>query len=290
MRAGFDTACCCRCPPLSRRRVPAPTMPSGNEPLERWNSLHRLEHGLVEFVRVRAGGNVEPLSQQRDLLVLDAEFEHRSGRNDHHVGLRLLDLAASELEQLLPERLELRLVGLEAPEIGSGVGADGDRFQHLRRIGKRKRRIEILAQPQRLDAAAARVFGIVEHGIADLHLGIGKPVARLGIGGVEAGGIGQGVIGGGEAIIVGLADLGHDLLGALGQAVLIDPEQRLVGNQIIFDQRVLLRLAGGRVAGLCGKPALHADAQGFVLVDEARGPVRLGRVARQADSRRHKQP
>jgi len=249
-----------------------------------------LEHGLVEFVRVRSGRHVEPLSEQRDLCILDAEFQHRSGRNDHHAWLRLLRLAASELKQLLAERLELRLVGLEAPEIGSGVGTDGDRFQDLRRIGERKCRIEILAQPERLDATAARILGVVEHGIADLHLGVGDPVTRLGVGGIEAGGIGQGVIGGGEAIVVGLADLRHDLLGALGEAVLIDPEERLLWHQVIFDQGVLLRLVGGRVAGLCGKPALHADAQSFLLLYEARRSVRFSRVARQADSRRHKQP
>ena len=37
------------------------------------------------------------------------------------LGVGSSDLAASELKQVLAERLELRLVGLEAPEIGSGV-------------------------------------------------------------------------------------------------------------------------------------------------------------------------
>ena len=252
--------------------------------------FHRFEHRLVEPVRVRAGGHVEPLPEQRDLLVVDAEFQQRSGRDGHHAGLRLLGLAASELEQLLPQRLELRLIRLEAPEIGAGVGADGDRLQHFRRIGQREARIEILADTQGIDAAAARVVDIIEHGIAHLHLGIGEPILGLGIGGVEAGGIGQLVVGGGEAVIVGLADLGDDGLGAGGQAVVVDPQQRLVGNQIIFDQRVLLRLAHAGIAGFVGEQALHADAHGLFLVDEIGRPVRLGGVCRQAGRSREQQP
>ena len=141
-----------------------------------------------------------------------------------------------------------------------------------------------------IDAAAARVVDIIEHGIAHLHLGIGEPVLGLGIGGVEAGGIGQLVVGGGEAVIVGLADLGDDGLGAIGQAVVVDPQQRLVGNQIIFDQRVLLRLAHAGIAGFVGELGLHADAHGLFLVDEIGRPVRLGGEGRQPSRGREQQP
>ena len=96
-------------------------MPSALGAMRGLELAHRLEHGLVVLRLVGAGWNVEAFSQQRDLLVLRAEFEHGSFGDDDHVGLRLFDLAATELEQLLPKRLELRLVGLEAPEIGSGV-------------------------------------------------------------------------------------------------------------------------------------------------------------------------
>ena len=44
-----------------------------------------LEHGLVVLRLVGAGWNVEALSQQRDLLVLRAEFEHGSFGDDDHV-------------------------------------------------------------------------------------------------------------------------------------------------------------------------------------------------------------
>ena len=111
---------------------------------------HRLEHGFVELRLVGAGLNVEALSQQRDLLVLHAEFEHRPFGDDDHVGLRLFDLAAAELEQLLPERFELRLVWLEAPKIGGGIGADGNKFSTSDGLGSANRRIEFFS------AAAAR--------------------------------------------------------------------------------------------------------------------------------------
>ena len=80
--------------------------------------------------------------------------------------------------ELLPERLELRLVGLEAPQIGGGIGADGDRFDHLGRVGQSEARVEIGAQALRIDAAAACIAGVVEHGIADLDLGVGEPFGR----------------------------------------------------------------------------------------------------------------
>jgi len=159
--------------------------------LEEYNELpHRFEHGLIEFCFVGTGGNFEPLPQERDLLMLHAEFEHGAVRNRDHGGLGFFDLAASELDQLLPQSLELGLVGLEAAQIGCGVGADGNRFEHLGRIGQREARIEILAESQRLEAPAPRILGIVEHRIAHLRFGVGEPIGGLRVGAIEAPGIG----------------------------------------------------------------------------------------------------
>ena len=190
----------------------------GGHAAGRLERADRLAHGLVVFVFVRAGRKVEPLPQKRDLLVFHAEFEDRTGGNDDDVFLDLFDLAASELDQLLPQGLELRLVRLEAPQIAGRVGTDGDRFEHLRRIGQGKRGIEILADAHRLDASAAGVLGIVQHRVAHLRLRIGEPVFGVGIGGVERRGIGQRVIRRAQAVVVGLGDLGHHELGALGRA------------------------------------------------------------------------
>ena len=104
------------------RRVPGPTMPSGEAPMRGWKCFTASSTASSNtFGSSDPAGTSSRLLQQRDLLVLDAEFQHGSCGDDDHAGLRLFDLAAAELEQLLPKRLELRLVGLEAPEIGSGV-------------------------------------------------------------------------------------------------------------------------------------------------------------------------
>ena len=117
--------------------------------------------GVVEQVGIagsavrRVRRKLEPLAQQRDLLILHALLENGTvGNLDESSRSRL---AASELDQLLAQRLELRLIGLEAAQIGGGLGADGDRFQHLERRGQRESRIEVVRQPRRVDPAAARV-------------------------------------------------------------------------------------------------------------------------------------
>ena len=77
-------------------------------------------------------------------------------------------------------------------------------FDHLRGVGQRELGVEIFAQALRIDAAAAGVIGVIEHGKADLDLGVGKPVGGFCIGGVEAVSLGQRVVRGAKAIIVGL--------------------------------------------------------------------------------------
>ena len=125
------------CPLFSMRRVPEPTNPSGAAPRASWNRRTASNTALSIQLLVGAGlgRNLEPLPEQHHLLVDHAVFEHGSVGDRHHVGLgcdRLGRLAAAaRLEQLLAQRFELRLIGLEAPEIGGGVGADGDRSQHL---------------------------------------------------------------------------------------------------------------------------------------------------------------
>ena len=94
-------------------------------------------HLRIEAHRVGiVGRQVEPLSQQRHLLIHHAELEQGTVRDDVGGLRRGVHLAASKLDQLFPERLELRLVRLEAPQIGGRVRADGDQFDHLGRIGQ----------------------------------------------------------------------------------------------------------------------------------------------------------
>ena len=56
------------------------------------------------------------------MLVLDAEHERGTVWNLDRV-FRRLGLAAAELEQFLSQSLELRMIGLEASEIGGGICA-----------------------------------------------------------------------------------------------------------------------------------------------------------------------
>ena len=72
----------------------------------------------------------------------------------------------------MPKNLELRLIGLEASQIGGRVGANGDRLDHLGRIGQRQIGVEIGRQPRRLEPTAPRIARIAEQaenssGIAD---------------------------------------------------------------------------------------------------------------------------
>ena len=254
-------------------------------------SPHGLEHVLVEQLLVGAGfcRDVEPLPEEDDLLVLDAELEHGAVGDDDHIGLGRFGrlAAAARLEQLLAQRLELGLVGLEAPQISRRVRANGDRAEHLRWIGQGESRVEVFAQALRIETAAARVAGVVEHGIADLDLGVGEPVIGFGVGCVELIRLGQRVVGRAQSIVVGLGDLAHGRLGAVVQALVVDPQQRLIGHRVIVEKRELLGLAR---PSLLRELALHRDAERLFLRDELGRPVRLGRDGGQAQPARRDQP
>ena len=82
---------------------------------------HRLldiavEHSLLGSVGRR---HLEPLPQQRHLLMLDAKLEHRPIRDPDDAVV--LDMAAARRDQRLAQGLKLRLVRLEAPQIGGGL-------------------------------------------------------------------------------------------------------------------------------------------------------------------------
>ena len=138
--------------------------------------VHRsVEYRLLAAILDR---NVETLAEKRHLLIVDAELERRAVRDAHHVRV---GIAAAGCDQSLAQGLELRLVGLEAPQIGRRVGAEGDRFDHFHGIGQHELRIEVRAHALRRDAAAAGVASVSQHGKADLDLGVGE---RFGVGGL----------------------------------------------------------------------------------------------------------
>jgi hypothetical protein len=95
-------------------------------------ALHGERHAHIVgvFVGAGLGRHAETLPDKSHLRVDHAQFEDGAirdeigrllGRDDH-------GLAGPEGNQLLPQCLELRLVGLETPEISGGIRADGDRF------------------------------------------------------------------------------------------------------------------------------------------------------------------
>ena len=86
--------------------------------------LYGLKHSLVEHHLVDGnrmfgrGTYVELLPEQGHLLMLDAELENGSlGDLDDRLGV--ISLSATELDQLLPQSFELRLVRMETPQIDS---------------------------------------------------------------------------------------------------------------------------------------------------------------------------
>ncbi len=232
--------------------------------------LHGLEHVSVIKVGILSRRNFEACPEKRNLRVLDAELEQRTcGDLDFRLFLFRLLVAAAKLDQLLAQELELRLVGLEAAQIGCRVGAERDRLDHLQRIGKGARRVEILRNALRIEPAAAGIVAIVEHGMADLDLGIGEPIDGVACLRIEARHVRELVVRCAKPVVVGASDLGHHRLAAVGQAVPVYPEKLLIGNGVVLDESslfVLLVLAGG--GEFRGELVLHGDADRLGPADE----------------------
>ena len=180
----------------------------------------------------------------------------------------------------------MRLVGLEAPQIGRRVGAEGDQFDHFHGIWQRELRIEVWTHALRHDAAAPGVTGISQHREADLDLGVGEPfgVARL------FAGFGKLVVGGPQAVLVGLADLLHHRFGAVVEPILIDPEETVLGHGIIFDEGPLLGLPCLAGIGEFGRELLlNGGADRLGAADQGIRRLRFGGKGRQRQRRGQKQ-
>ena len=153
--------------------------------------------------------------------------------------------------------------------------------------GRERVRVEIFAQALRIETAASRVARVVEHGIADLDLGIGQPVIGFRIGCVELVRLGQRIVGCAQPVVVGLGDLAHGRLGAVVEALLVDPQERLIGHRVIVEKRELLGFAR---RSLLRELALHRDAERLFLRDELGRPVRFGCERGQAQTTSRDQP
>src|SRR5262249_1834065 len=86
-------------------------------------ALHGRMQGRVEQrVLAVARAHLQTLAKQRNLLMINAKLERRSIRDLDDV---LVNATAGGNESLT-QRLELGLVGLEAAQIRSGVGAESN--------------------------------------------------------------------------------------------------------------------------------------------------------------------
>ncbi len=154
-------------------------------------------------------------------------------------------------------------------------------LDHFRRIGKRELGIEIARNALRIEPAPACIVRIVEHGEADLDLGVGKPLRGIRRARIEARDVGQLVVRGAETVIVGLPDLVHHGFAARGQAILVDPEQLLAGDGVIFDKRALLvGLVLARFLEFRRQAVLDRDADGLGAGDERARCFRLDSESR----------
>ena len=79
-----------------------------------------------------------------------------------------------------------------------------------------KGRIEIFGKALRVDAAAARVMRIIQHGEVDLDLGLGELTDGLIAARVKCVELGERIVGAAKAIFVSLGDLFDNGLAALG--------------------------------------------------------------------------
>ena len=117
--------------------------------------------------------------------MLDAQFEHRPIRDGDHAGLASSTLPPLSSISFCLSASNWGWSGWKLRKYDAGSERMAIEFEHFRRVGQSQARVEILAQAQRLNPAAACIFGVVEHRIADFDLGVGEPVPGLGLGGIE---------------------------------------------------------------------------------------------------------
>ena len=230
--------------------------------------FHRVLHLQVVGV-LRAAGHLqaEPPAQQCDLRMLAADLEARPVGQPHARGVRLHrlrgDVAAAGLQQGLAQLQELLVLGIEVAQGVAGRLGGGHGLQHDLGIAQAELHVDILADLRRVEAAAARVAGILEGGEAQLDLGAGQSVrrcsARRKLRQLEGGRR--------EPPVVGFADLRHGVLGLGREAVARHPEQGLVALGIECGERSAI-LAIDVALGRLGQLAAHL---GEHRIDRRRG-------------------
>ncbi len=220
-----------------------------------WNAFHRILH--LEVVGVLGAARhlqAQPLAQQCDVRMLAADLEVGPVRQAHTGRVRLHRLRRSQvsaagLQQSLAQLLELRVPGIEVAQIVAGRLAGGHGLQHDLWIAERQLDVDVLADLRRVQATAARVAGVLEGGEAELDLGAGQRVRRCGARRQLRQLEGRGL----QPPVVGLADLGHGVLGLGGEAVARHPQQGLVARGIECGERgavLAIDIAFGRLGQL----------------------------------------
>ncbi len=176
--------------------------------------LHRVGQRIVVDILLAAGrsGDAQALAQQGDVGMRLAGLELRSRRNAHVRGIDLR-LHAACRQHGLPQPLELRMLRMQPAQVGIDRIGDGERRDQRLRIVDRRVLVEQLADRARVEPAAARMPPVLHDGEADLDLDIGQHLERgRAVDGRHL------VVGRAQAPVVGLAQLGDGILGALGEA------------------------------------------------------------------------
>ena len=260
----------CRAP--QGRRANSRGIPGSANGLRRHRSV---EHSLLGRIVDR---DVEPLPQQRHLLIVDTELKRRAVRDAHHIRCRRHCRRAPRSEPCAGPRIAAGRAGSSA--VGGGVGADRPWIPSLpgdwqRQLGSRSgsRCVQSKRPPRasraypstasRVDLGSASPFGVRRFGSKPSTSGAysRRPAGR----------------------IVGLADLLHHRFGAGVEPIFIDPERQGIGNGIIVGKRLEF---GGPLRAFLGDAGQDGNAQRLGGTDQRRRPSRLGRpegagVARQ---------
>ena len=229
-------------PPLSAERVRGVRMPVAWMLFCCWNALHGILHlQVVDVLRAAGQRQVEPLAQDYDLRMLAAELEARPVGGQPRAGFRLHRLGggvpAAGLQQCLAQPLELLVLRVQVAQVVAGRLGRGHGLQDHLRIAQARLLIEILADLRRIEAAAARMPGILESGEAELDLCAGQSVRCRGalrelrqLEGRRR-----------QSPVVGLADLSHGVAGLGREAVARHPKQGLVARAIERGERGTVR-------------------------------------------------
>ena len=172
-----------------------------------------------------------------------------------HVGEQLLGERLAAIGEIgLAQLLELRLLGMDAAQVGVGRIRGRERGEHDLGIEELRLAVELGGQQDRWvdDASAAGKAHIFQDRERDRDLGV-SDLGRGQIGHGCIGDVGKSKVAGIETPVARLHQLGDDGPALRRQAAGADPQRRVAGVVIVREDRALLDLLGGAFGRQSGK-------------------------------------